>query len=98
MHRGERQSKDRAEDVDESDRSDGRLPATGLHKVGRRSSCDREANCHPGCRAHEHLAAADDVVEASADDCWDPAADGVDDVQEELGVRVRYSDKGDEAW
>ena len=98
MHRGERQSKDRAEDVDESDRSDGRLPATGLHKVGRRSSCDREANCHPGCRAHEHLAAADDVVEAGADDCWNPAADGVDDVQEELSVGICYSDEGDEAW
>jgi hypothetical protein len=98
LHRSERQSEHRAEDVDKSDRSDGRLPAASLHEVGRRSSCDCQADCHPDCRAHEHFAAADDVVEAGADDCWDPAADGVDDVQEELGVRICYSDEGDEAW
>jgi len=37
-------------------------------------------------------------VKTGADDRWDPATDGVDDVQEELGVGVGYSDEGDEPW
>jgi hypothetical protein len=55
------------------------------------ASYDGEAYGHAERGAHEHLAASEDVVETCAGGCEYPACDGVDGVEEELSVCVRYA-------
>jgi len=94
LHGRKCQGKDEAEHVDESDGSRGGSLASGAHVVGRGACGDGQAGRHAEGDAKEHLAATDDVVEAGTDHGGDPAADGVDDVQEELGVCAGDADVG----
>lgn len=51
----------------------------------------RKTDCHTQRRAHEHFAVAEDVVERCLGGSEDLACDGVDGVEEQLGVRVCYT-------
>jgi len=81
LHRGEGESKDRAEDVDERDGSYRRCFTSSMYEVCCGTGGDCQANRHADSDAHKHLPATDYVMESSTDDRWDPAANRVDDIQ-----------------
>ena len=97
LHGGEGEGEDAAEDVDEGDRGRGHGFVGGVvHVAGCGAGDDGEAQGHAERGGHEHLAAAEDVVEARPGGREDPAGEGVDGVEEKLRVGVCYADVFDE--
>lgn len=92
LHRGERKGKHGPEDVDKGDRCRRRRLAACLDVPRRRARCDGQGDGHTHGAAQEHLTPADDVVATSSNHGGDPASDGVDDVQQQLGVGVSHPD------
>ena len=51
-----------------------------------------ETDCHAERGAHKHFAATEDVMETCTGTSEYPACDGVNGVEEKLGVGVCYAD------
>lgn len=66
-----------------------------MDKVGGSACGDGQRDGHAHGGNHEHLPAADDVVESRSYRCEYPAIQGIDDIKEQFHVNVRDADVGE---
>lgn len=92
LHRSEAAGEGCAKHEDE-DNADGRGRLVAVVSVSSRTASDDTKACHHTSRGgHEHLPAADDIVQARTDNGGNPTDDGIDNVENQLCVSVLDAD------
>jgi hypothetical protein len=98
LHWSETTGKHSAKHKDK-DNTDGRSRIIVIVRVSSSATSNNsEANRHTSCGSHEHLSAPDDIVKTGTDDGGDPSDDGIHNIEDQLGVRVRYADTAQHDW
>jgi hypothetical protein len=98
LHWSETTGKDGAKHEDE-DNSDGRGRLVAMICVSGRTTSNNSETCsHTSSGRHEHLSAADNIVQTGTDDGRNPADEGIDDVEDQFGVSVCDADAVEHDW